>query len=172
MSQQQIDFYGDPCGECGYRWAQGATALCVEVLALPATYRLLAGHLEGTAGHPDLTWCASAYVLHVGDNLRQHGERMAAAAAGVGTAFRAPDQDELATLRGYERVPLAGALWSLAAIVGPYVEAFLRADAAGAPLPHVVRGNQDALEVLRGNTHDAHHHGWDLARIAEENGTN
>jgi hypothetical protein len=169
MSQLQIDFYGDPCASCGYGWSQADAPLLTEVLALPATYRALVGHLPGTARHPDLGWCASAYVLHVADNLRQHGERMAAGAHGETWRFEAPNQDELAELRRYERVPLDGALWSLSGVVGPYVEAFLAARATGVVLPHAARGDQDAGLVLRGNAHDAHHHAWDLERIAAAN---
>jgi len=50
--------------------------------------------------------------------------------------------------------------------LGPYVEAYHAAADAGVALHHARRGDQIALDVLRGNAHDAHHHGWDLKRIA------
>jgi hypothetical protein len=166
----QIEFYGDPCTSCCYSWAQPIGDLIDEALALEPTYRAILGGLPGTARHPDLDWCASAYVLHVADNLRQMGERMANGARGGPPGYFAPDQDELAALRRYELIGIEGALWSLASVTGPYVEAFREAAASGVVLPHPARGDQSADEVLRGNLHDAHHHAWDLRRIAEANG--
>jgi len=166
MSLVQVQFYGDPCRSCGYAWEQPADALVAEVRGLPAAYRATLDGLDGSATHPDLDWCASAYVLHVADNLRVHAERMVATARGGPFVFEQYDADALAEVRAYADVPLEGALWSLECVVGPYVEAFREASDAGVVLLHSVRGEQSALEVLRGNAHDAHHHGWDLMRIA------
>jgi len=169
MNHLQIQFYGDPCRDCGYAWSQSADALIAELLRLPATYRATLAGLEGTAAHPELGWCAAAYVLHVADNLRIHAERMAATARGGPFVFEQYDADALAEVRDYAGVPLEGALWSLECIVGPYVEAFREASTSAVVLAHSARGDQSALEVLRGNAHDAHHHGWDLGRIAGAN---
>jgi hypothetical protein len=169
MSLVQIEFYGDPCRSCGYDWSQPDGELLTELGALTATYREALGDLPGTASHPDRAWCASAYVLHVADNLRMHAERMAGTARGAAYVFEGVDQDELAVVRGYERVPLEAALWSLEAVVPTYIESFESARAAGVNLPHANRGDQRATDVLHGNVHDAHHHGWDLAQIAAAN---
>ena len=169
MSTVQIEFYGDPCRACGYRWTEPVDALVAEVLVLDDTFRSSLRGLPGTARHPELVWCASAYVLHVADNLRIHGERMAATCSGVSFEFVPADQDELAEVRSYANVPLEGALWSLRSVLVPYVEIFREADALGVVLPHPTRGPQLAADVLRGNVHDAHHHGWDLRRIARAN---
>ncbi|MGH9019913.1 MAG: hypothetical protein ACRDV0_02730, partial [Acidimicrobiales bacterium] len=123
----------------------------------------------GDARCPELDWCASAYVLHVTDNLRLHAERMAASARGGEYLFRGVDQDEVAVARGYDVVPIEGALWSLASVLGPYLDAYREAAAADVGLPHETRGAQRAIDVLRGNTHDAHHHAWDLGRIRSAN---
>jgi hypothetical protein len=171
MSLVQIEFYGDPCRSCGYEWATPDAALLAELRSLAAMYRAILGDLPGTARDPELGWCASAYVLHVADNLRMHAERMAGAALGGSYLFEGADQDEQATVRGYERIPIEGALWSLASVVPPYLDAFEMAHAAGVILPHAHRGDQLATQVLHGNVHDAHHHGWDLGRIARANAT-
>jgi hypothetical protein len=166
MSQVQIHFYGDPCRSCGYGWHRASDSLLADVLELERTYRRVLDGVPGTARHPELTWCASAYVLHVADNLRIHGERMAGAAAGgEPPVFDQPNQDELSELRMYEKVPIEGALWSLDSVLAPYVAAYLAAAATHVELPHPVRGTQVAIDVLRGNVHDAHHHAWDLGRI-------
>jgi hypothetical protein len=169
MSKAQIEFYGDPCRSCGYRWNEQVDDLVAELLALETTYRATLRGLPGTARHPELGWCASAYVLHVDDNLRTHGERMAATTRGAPYEFVHADQDELATVRSYEAIPIEGALWSLNSVLVPYADIFRETAAAGVILPHPIRGDQLAADVLRGNVHDAHHHGWDLERIALAN---
>lgn len=169
MSSGQIEFYGDPCRSCAYSWSLPVDAMVNEVLSLATTYRAVLHGRPGTARHPDLGWCAAAYVLHVADNLRSHGERMAAAARGAEFEFVHADQDELAEVRSYEAIPLEGALWSLGIVLAPYVEVFREAAATGVILRHPTRGDQLATDVLRGNLHDAHHHGWDLQRIALAN---
>jgi len=108
-------------------------------------------------------------VLHVADNLRMHGERMAAATRGADFEFVHADQDELAAVRSYKMIPIEGALWSLEVVLVPYIAVFRDAAATGVVLRHPTRGDQLAADVLRGNVHDAHHHGWDLQRIANAN---
>ena len=169
MSTVQIEFYGDPCRSCGYSWTQNVDDLVAEVVALEATYRGTLRGLPGTARHPELGWCASAYVLHVADNLRMHGERMAAAVSGADFEFVHADQDELALVREYEAIPVEGALWSLGLVLISYVQIYRDAAESGVILRHPVRGDQLASDVLRGNVHDAHHHNWDLQRIADAN---
>jgi hypothetical protein len=169
MSMLQIEFYGDPCRSCGYSWSQDVESLVTEVLKLGTTYRSAIDGLSGTASHPDLEWCASAYVAHVADNLRLHGERMAAGARGAAFEFVHPSQDDLALIRSYNSIPLEGSLWSLENVVTPYVAVFREVMAVRAVLPHPTRGDQSPEDVLRGNVHDAHHHAWDLRRIADAN---
>ena len=109
MSVLQIEIYGDPCRACGYSWTQDVDSLVTEVLELGSTYRSALAGCAGTARHADLGWCASAYVAHVADNLRVHGERMAAGAHGASFEFLHPNQDDLAevvrTTRSPSRVP-------------------------------------------------------------------
>jgi hypothetical protein len=169
MSMLQIEFYGDPCRSCGYSWSQDVGTLVTEVLTLGSTYRSAIDGLPGTARHPELGWCASAYVAHVADNLRLHGERMAAGARGASFEFVHPSQDDLALIRAYNSIPLEGSLWSLENIVTPYVAVFREATTQRAVLSHPTRGDQSAEDVLRGNVHDAHHHAWDLRRISDAN---
>ncbi len=167
MSQAQIDFYGDPCRSCGYSWQLEVESMRGEMSDVPAKYRSILTGLTGKARHPDLTWNASSYVLHVADNLRMHGERMAGAARSGPYLFEQPSQDELAELRLYAAIPLESALWSLDVVVPSYLAIFDEARRADVDLPHRVRGVQKAADVLRGNLHDSLHHAWDLQRIAD-----
>src|ERR1700722_3698491 len=106
MSMLQIEYYGDPCQSCGFCWSEDVESLVAEVQRLGSTYRSALEGLPGTARHPDLGLCASAYVAHVADNPRLHGERMAAGARGVSSEFFHPSQDDLALIRAYNSMAL------------------------------------------------------------------
>ncbi len=79
-------------------------------------------------------------------------------------ASRWHDENLLARARAYERVPPAGALWSLECAARDWQEAVHLALARDAVLLHVGRGEQRVADVARNNAHDAHHHAWDIRR--------
>jgi hypothetical protein len=94
-----------------------------------------------------------------------HGERKAAGARGAQFKFVGVNQDELAEVRSYQDIPIEGALRSLSSALMPYTEAFREAENSNIVLHHPARGDQFAIDVLRSNVHDAHHHALDLERI-------
>jgi hypothetical protein len=65
----------------------------------------------------------------------------------------------------YDRLALAGALWSLGWAARAWLESVEAALAAGVVLQHAARGAQRAEDVARNNAHDAFHHLWDVDRI-------
>ena len=71
----------------------------------------------------------------------------------------------LSRARHYNEVSLAGALWSLRWTVDAWAQSAEVALAGGVVLRHATRGAQAAEDVARNNTHDAHHHLWDIDRI-------
>jgi hypothetical protein len=159
--------YGDPCGECGFRWDITMEQAVATVTAVPSDMgRMLSGS-DGTQRHPDLGWPAVAYVCHVSDNLRIWAERLAALAAGDSRPVPRYDQDLLARARSYDEVALAGALWSLDRAVRDWSDAVAQADRAGVTLVHPDRGAQSVLDVARSNAHDAWHHCRDIARSVD-----
>lgn len=109
----QSALYGDPCRECGYDWSISPQEAVELVAAVSAIYADLRIGTDGYQRHPDLDWTACAYVCHVTDNLRIWAERLAGAALGGAREVSGYDENLLARARAYERVPLAGALWSL-----------------------------------------------------------
>jgi hypothetical protein len=124
---------------------------------------LLAG-TDGRARHPDLQWDAGGYVCHVTDNLRIWAERLAGAACGGGTAVPGYDADLLGRARGYNLVPVEGALWSLRRAGQNWVDALALAEPSDVVLRHAGRGEQRVADVISNNAHDAFHHGWDIQR--------
>lgn len=158
--------YGDPCHGCGYAWSMDEET-CKAIIddAPDQIESLLAGRI-GSDRHPDLEWNISAYVTHIADNLRIWAERVAAAALGSTAPVTGYDEYSLAQVRGYEHLPLQGAVWSLYRAVGDWQAAERLAAAAGTPvLDHPEQGHLGIAEVRRILAHEIHHHTTDLQRI-------
>lgn len=156
--------YGDPCRQCGFDWSISSDAAVDLIARVPARYVALLADTDGSQRHPDLDWSAVAYVCHVTDNLRIWAERLAGTALGGGRQIPRYDENLLARARAYERVPLAGALWSLERAARDWQEAAHLALVGDVVLMHAGRGEQRAADVARNNAHDAHHHAWDVRR--------
>jgi hypothetical protein len=167
MSEWGRATYGDPCGECGFRWTITMEQAIATVTTTPQEMDRMLGGTDGSQRHPDLAWPAVAYVCHVSDNLRIWAERLVALASGDTQPVARYDQDLLARARAYDEVALAGALWSLDRAVRDWTEAVGRADRAGVTLVHPDRGAQSLLDVVRSNAHDASHHCRDIARTVD-----
>ena len=156
--------YGDPCRGCGYGWGASFEDARTSVVSAPDGYRRLLAGATGTERHPDLAWSVTAYVCHVGDNLRIWAERLAGVAGGGPGVVAAYDENALAAARRYGSAALAGALWSLGRAAADWVAAVDLVPATGTVLVHPERGELGRLDVARANAHDVAHHRWDVAR--------
>jgi hypothetical protein len=155
--------FGDPCRECGFAWdvsTADATAIVAGVHARLS--RMLAGD-AGTERHRDLDWSVTAYVCHVGDNLRIWAERLAGVALGGSPAVTGCDEAALGEVRGYETISLPGALWSLDRAARDWLDAVAMAP-ADLTMDHSGFGRLALLDVVRLTAHDTHHHIWDIER--------
>ena len=159
--------YGDPCRDCGFRWSVSQAEAVATVMATPAEFGRLLRGTDGTQRHPDLAWTAIVYVSHVADNLRIWAERLAALTLGAVGPVTPYNQDLLAQARRYDELTLVGALWSLDRAVRDWYDAVALADVAGISLVHPERGELAVVDVVRSNSHDAYHHGWDIKRTVE-----
>lgn len=139
----------------------GATAL---VSRLPSTYARLLDGASGREQHPELDWSVSAYVCHVGDNLRIWAERLAGIAAGASPVVGGYDENALGRARGYPTIPLQAAQWSLTRSVAGWQHAIGRTRRTGIVLVHPDRGEQSLSDVVLTNAHDGFHHHWDIER--------
>ena len=162
--------YGEPCRGCGFSWAVEVEEATTVVGDLPGAYGALLDGATGRERHPELTWSVSAYVCHVGDNLRIWAERLAGISTGADPRVGGYDESALALARQYGAIPLPAALWSLGRAVDDWVEAVGRSPRSGPVLVHPERGEQTLAEVVVSNAHDAFHHGWDIARTLEATG--
>jgi len=166
MEKWGAELYGDPCGGCGFIWSIDSEEAASFVKAVPDRYAVLLHGQDGTLTHPDLAWNAIGYVCHVADNLRLWAQRLVGATlTGSGTLVPGYDQDLLARACDYNRMPLAGALWSLRHAAEQWHEAIELAAVADAVLVHAERGEQCLVDIVRNNAHDAYHHRWDIHRI-------
>ena len=78
MDRWAGDLYGDPCGECDFRFSRGFAESLEYVLEVPLLYSGLLTGASGHEQHPDLSWSTGSYVCYVAENLRIWAERLAA----------------------------------------------------------------------------------------------
>jgi len=158
--------YGDPCRECGFQWSIKPATCVAIVSAAPARFESILAGQDGYKAHPRLEWNATAYVVHVADVLRIWSDRIAAAALGASESVVPYDEDTLGDVRGYVRLPLPGALWSLGRAVGDWQSAEQLAESAEVTLAHPVQGPLPLDDVRRIMAHEIEHHIADLILIA------
>jgi hypothetical protein len=165
MSEWGRGLYGEPCRECGYSWTIDPADARALVAAVPGRLAesLDAAGATGRERHPDLTWSVTAYVAHVGDNLRIWAERLAGITAGGSNVVASFDEDELAAVRSYDRLTLPAVRWSLERAARDWSEVVAAAP-ADLVMVHSERGPIGLAEVVRMTTHDAVHHLWDIDR--------
>lgn len=156
--------YGDPCRECGFAWSMTAHDAVAWVAGFDEVVKKTTGSVTGRERFGG--WSIAAYVAHVGDNLRQWAERVQAARLAGETNVPGYDQDALAHARNYELIPLEVARWSVSHEAARWCEVMTAALAEGVEVQHATRGAQRAEDIARNNCHDAHHHLWDIQRIA------
>ncbi|MBW3562128.1 MAG: DinB family protein [Actinobacteria bacterium] len=151
------------CPECGFAW-QLAGPEAETVIGDAATR--YASHLadwDDRRAAPAGTWSPSAYVWHVVDVFRAWSERFRAAAEDPETTLVPWDQDRLAEVRGYDRLPLAGALWSLDRAAVDLAAAVEDLDHRTG-FTHPDWGSGDVEDALRWIAHEVTHHEVDIAR--------
>ena len=162
MNTWGIRVYGNPCRECWFDWSISMEAAAAIVAEIPGRYaRLLEGQ-DGSVRHPRLSWSVGAYVCHVGDNLRIWAEWMWSSVEAEHVEIEAYDQDKLASVRRYESIPLATALWALSHAVAAWEEAFGAAAGREPTFNHPERGLISLSDLVQSNCHDAVHHEWDI----------
>lgn len=164
MSTWGSRFYGNPCRECGFNWRLTPSSAAALISAGPDRYAEVLDGEDGTAQHPDLTWPVGAYVVHVADNIWIWAERLWSAAIAGQTRIEPFDPDTLATARGYRRIPLQTALWSLSRAVTAWNEAIEAAVGRELVLEHPERGDLALSDVVLVVAHDVFHHEWDIRR--------
>ena len=164
MNTYGTSVYGDPFRECGFEWSASLEAAAGLIADAPRRYADLLDGQDGTTQHQDLTWTVKAYVFHVADNIRIWAERLWSGATVGQELIRSYDQDALATVRGYEHMPLRTALWSLSHSAAIWNEALAATFDRDLSFNYPGRGVQTLSEVVQTVAHDTVHHEWDISR--------
>ena len=99
--------------------------------------------------------------------MRIWAERLAGLALGATGPIGPYDQDDLARVRNYGRLPLEAGLWSLKRAAADWRDAVALATDRQVVMEHPERGSLSVLDVVRSIAHDAHHHAWDIQRSVD-----
>jgi hypothetical protein len=156
--------YGQPCRACAFDWSVSLDDAVELMEELAASFDDLLVDATGAEHYPDVAWPVTAYVSHVADNLRIWTERLMGVALGASPVVGGYNENELAEARNYAMIPLEAALWSLRLSAREWLGAVDASSRIGPLMTHPDRGELDLLDVVRSNTHDAHHHLWDVRR--------
>lgn len=155
--------FGEPCHGCGYAWSIDPADAQALVSRIPSRLGGLLVDAGGDERHPSLSWSVTAYVAHIGDNLRIWAERIADGSAAGTVVISTYDEEALALARAYGAIGLRGALWTLHRSTRDWVDAVTSAPPC-LVMEHPERGAILLEEVIRTNAHDAAHHVWDIER--------
>jgi hypothetical protein len=154
------------CSECGFDWQlAGRDAIDLVAEAPEAAAAAIAGIPDPTQ-HTGEAWSASMYVWHLVDVLRIGTERLLTLTHDAGRGITCWDENALAEVRRYQWLsPVVGliALWSAA----PAWATAADAAPADVQVRHPEFGTLGALEIIRRNAHEVHHHLMDITRAGE-----
>lgn len=152
----------DPvCAECRFDWALPATDAIAIVADCPDAY---AGALAGAAPRPaapDGRWSAGMYLWHVVDVLRIGEERLWTMRLDPDTRIPCWDENGLAAARHYSMLSIKVGLHALLRAASTWTTT-----ASATPLDltasHDLFGELAAVDIVRRNAHEAHHHLLDI----------
>ena len=154
------------CEECGFAWTVSRDDAIDLVALLPEDATAALARIHQPMQQSGEHWSASMYVWHLVDVLRIGTERLLTLAHDPGEGLTCWDENALAEIRRYRQLSP-----SVGLIVLPAAAQEWAAVASRAPAEAVVRhpefGDLGALEVIRRNAHEAHHHLMDINRYRD-----
>jgi hypothetical protein len=151
------------CAECGFDW-QMARQDAIELVAqAPDAAAAAISGLKDPAQRAGGRWSASMYVWHLVDVLRIGTERLLTLTHDPDRGITCWDENTLAEARRYQQLsPAVGLIvlrsateaWTTTAAVAP----------AGLEVRPPQFGTLGAVEIIRRNAHEVHHHLMDINR--------
>jgi hypothetical protein len=154
---------GPVCAECGFDWGT-ARQPAIDLVAHGADAAAAA-----LSGVPDpvqragARWSASMYVWHLVDVLRIGTERLLTLAHDPARGVACWDENALAEDRRYQQLSPAVGLIVLRSAAREWAGAAIAAPAT-AEVHHPEFGALGALEIIRRDAHEIHHHVLDINR--------
>jgi hypothetical protein len=151
------------CAECGFDW-QMTQRNAIELVGQgpDAAVAAISGITDPAQRTGD-RWSASMYVWHLVDVLRIGTERLLTLAHDRGYGIACWDENALAEARRYQQLSPAVGLIVLRSAAQAWVTAAVMAP-ADVRVRHPQFGTLGALEIIRRNAHEVHHHLMDINR--------
>jgi len=155
------------CAECGFDWQMTRQDAIELVAHVPGAAAAAIANIDDPARRTGERWSASMYVWHLVDVLRIGTERLLTLAHDPARGITCWDENALAEGRRYQQLsPAVGLIvlrsaaeaWTAAAAVAP----------ADIQVHHPQFGSLGALEIIRRNAHEVHHHLMDINRCATQ----
>lgn len=150
------------CNECGFAWTTSVGEARERVGATPAIKGLMVGDSVRQRPSPRV-WSPSEYVWHVADVLRISTERIWAANHAPEATVVPYDENELARVRGYEKLSASAGLRALELSAGEWLREVAAADPA-LPYLHPEFGQATIAHAVRLDAHEVVHHTLDIKR--------
>ena len=153
------------CAECGFDW-QITRQDAIELVAqAPDGAGAAITGIEDPARRSGERWSASMYVWHLVDVLRIGTERLLTLTHDPDRGITCWDENALAEIRRYQQLSTAVGLlvlrsaaqaWTTAAVMAP----------GNVQVRHPRFGSFGAVEIIRRDAHEVHHHLMDIKRAA------
>jgi hypothetical protein len=151
------------CAECGFDWNLARSDAMELVVQVPDAAATAIVRLPDPCRRSGAPWSAAMYVWHLVDVLRIGTERLLTLTHDPEHGITCWDENALAEERRYEQLsPAVGLIvlqsaareWSSAAQAAP----------AEVEVRHPQFGALGAVEIIRRNAHEVHHHLMDIRR--------
>jgi hypothetical protein len=175
QAQQAVNRYGlvmrwqpdsPVCAECGFDWHMARDSAIDLVAQVPDAAATAFALIPQPAQRTGDRWSASMYLWHLVDVLRIGTERLLTLTHDPDCGLTCWDENALAEARRYQQLSPAVGLVVLRAATREWVNA-----ASNAPVETVIShpqfGALGAVEIIRRNAHEVHHHLMDINRYRD-----
>ena len=157
---------GPVCTECGFDWAIPREDAIDLVTQVPGAATAAIARIQDPMQRIGGRWWAAMYVWHLVDVLRIGAERLFTLTHDPGRGITCWDENALAEARRYGQLSPAVGLIVLLSAAREWAGAAGEAPAEAA-VRHPRFGNLGALEIVRRNAHEVHHHLMDINRYRD-----
>jgi hypothetical protein len=149
------------CAECGFDWEIARDRAIDLVAQVPDAVATAFAFIQEPARRTGDRWSASMYLWHLVDVLRIGTERLLTLTYDPGRGITCWDENALAEVRRYQSLSPAVGLIVLRSATRDWADA-----ASRAPIRTVINhpqfGALGAVEIIRRNAHEVHHHLMDI----------
>jgi hypothetical protein len=153
----------EKCSECGFVWSLSVEDAIGLVEGAPDRYASLLAEGAGSPSDDPGHWSATGYLWHVVDVIRFGADRLWTLTLDSVSGIPGWDSDDMAAVRGYEKLsPLVG-LRALRSSVREWVKA-ARKTPRRASIEHPTLGALTTGDSIRRNAHEVQHHALDIER--------